>query len=190
MSSSPWDPAECQPLNVIREDGNNDAVAPIRKSKPSKRSRSSCSLFSTTATTGAPASVSALAQDEEDVDDGASCRQKRKSTASMAAENKRRDSIKYGLEELQRILPHVGTPEEEKVRKWVPQREEPTTLAICRRAAVTYVLAYLYLQQISQASVLYEAGKYIRTIQGEQTRLSEEIEAVKQQIDELNNQIE
>ena len=32
-----------------------------------------------------------------------------------SAENKRRDSIKCGLEELQRVLPHVGTPEEEKV---------------------------------------------------------------------------
>lgn len=32
------------------------------------------------------------------------------------SDNKRRDNIKFGLEELQRVLPNFGTPEEEKVQ--------------------------------------------------------------------------
>jgi hypothetical protein len=77
---------------------------------------------------------------EEDIlSDGASSRIRRKSNASQAnlavtatgslaanltgtssgntgsSESKRRDSIKSGLEELQRTLPQFGTPEEEKV---------------------------------------------------------------------------
>ena len=58
---------------------------------------------------------------EEDQYDGASVRKGRKSSlvntnASTSAENKRRDSIKTGLEDLQRMLPHVGKPEDERVR--------------------------------------------------------------------------
>ena len=77
---------------------------------------------------------------EEDIlSEGASSRIRRKSNASQAnlavtatglsaanlagtssgipgsSESKRRDSIKSGLEELQRTLPQFGTPEEEKV---------------------------------------------------------------------------
>ena len=71
------------------------------KAKPSKRSRRATP-------------TQQREQDDEDRDDGASSRQRRK-PAFNSAENKRRDSIKYGLEELQRVLPHVGTPEQEKV---------------------------------------------------------------------------
>ena len=35
---------------------------------------------------------------------------------SGSSESKRRDSIKSGLEDLQRALPQFGTPEEEKVK--------------------------------------------------------------------------
>lgn len=59
----------------------------------------------------------------DDLSDGASSRQRRKSNSlsggynavSGSTESKRRDSIKSGLDELQRALPQFGTPEEEKV---------------------------------------------------------------------------
>lgn len=93
MRTGPWDPSEeCQPLNVLQQDER-------KKLKASKRSKRS-----------------APQEEQEDQDDGASSRQRRKS-AFNSAENKRRDSIKYGLEELQRVLPHIGTPEEEKVSR-------------------------------------------------------------------------
>ena len=87
------------------------------KAKASKRSRTN----------------SPLNREEENLSDGASSRIRRKSNPSQVAspagagastsgngnsgssESKRRDSIKYGLEELQRALPQFGTPEEEKV---------------------------------------------------------------------------
>ncbi|TRY61611.1 hypothetical protein TCAL_03204 [Tigriopus californicus] len=87
----------------------------------------------------------------------ASRKGRRDSQGANSAENKRRDSIKCGLDDLQRMLPHIGTPEEEK---------------------------------ISQASVLYEAGKYIHQVKGDDAKISIEIEAVKKEIDDLNNQIE
>ncbi len=93
-------------MNVVDEGANAGANANAGErrpaSKPSKRSRRS-----------APTSVAAA--EEEDLDDGASSRLRRKSAAVNFAENKRRDCIKNGLEELQRNLPHIGTPEEEKV---------------------------------------------------------------------------
>ena len=80
---------------------------------------------------------SPMNREEDILSDGASSRIRRKSNASQAnlaatgsssanlsasssgnpgsSESKRRDSIKSGLEELQRTLPQFGTPEEEKV---------------------------------------------------------------------------
>lgn len=52
----------------------------------------------------------------EESDGGVSGRKgRRDSQGANSAENKRRDSIKCGLDDLQRMLPHIGTPEEEKV---------------------------------------------------------------------------
>ena len=113
VRTAPWDVSECQPLNLLEAGQDGAPVAgvvvksdpsppPPRRSKPWKRSRRG----NNTASSG---------NDDEDIDDGASSRQRRKSASVNSAENKRRDCIKYGLEELQRALPHVGTPEEEKV---------------------------------------------------------------------------
>lgn len=44
--------------------------------------------------------------------------------------------------------------------------------------------------QISQASVLFEGGKYIKNLRNEHDKIFEETQAVKKQIDDLNNYIE
>ena len=47
--------------------------------------------------------------------DGASVRQRKKSDTLPFPDLRRKSSIKDGIDELQRILPHLGTPETEKV---------------------------------------------------------------------------
>ncbi len=156
-----------------------------RKSKPTKRSRRNTP-------------TSSVAADEEDMDDGASSRQRRKSTVNIA-ENKRRDCIKSGLESLQRALPNLGRPEEEKVSKDILKLFISFLhffQSMGGALKVTIVLKILLLRgaapafQISQASVLHEAAKYIREVKAEEQKVSLENEAVRKQIDELNNQIE
>ena len=44
--------------------------------------------------------------------------------------------------------------------------------------------------QISQASILGEGAKYIKSIKGEEAKVNQELEAVRKQIEELNMQIE
>lgn len=160
-NTSPWDLNDFQPLNVIEESssssvkfGNNNAASSSTTSSsgskqklPYKRSR-----------TNTPTN-----DEMEDLNDGVSSRQRRKSIISPSAsganttESKRRDSIKSGLEELQRILPHFGPPEEEK---------------------------------ISQATILFEAGKYIKSLKHSQAEGTDLLANVRADIDELNKQIE
>lgn len=103
-ASTPQDVSEFQPLNVIEDSRNKNSYNSRVKIKPSKRSR-----------TNSPS----RGDDNEDLSDGASSRQRRKSNnlGRETSETKRRDSIKCGLEDLQRALPQFGTPEEEKVTK-------------------------------------------------------------------------
>lgn len=61
-----------------------------------------------------------LAQDEEMDEQGGSRRRRKSNPSSIVAgtsssESKRRDIIKFGLDELQRVLPHIGKPGDEKV---------------------------------------------------------------------------
>ena len=52
--------------------------------------------------------------------DGASVRQRKKSDAlPFPTDLRRKSSIKDGIDELQRILPHLGSPETEKVAAFV-----------------------------------------------------------------------
>ena len=76
------------------------------------------------------------------------------SGTSTPAEWRRRDSIKNGLDELQRLL---GRAEDDKM---------------------------------SQASVLQEGGKHIRTLRADGNKLTAEIEAVRKKRDQLHNEIE
>eukprot|EP00095_Tigriopus_kingsejongensis_P008103 maker-scaffold590_size129399-snap-gene-0.36 protein:Tk08103 transcript:maker-scaffold590_size129399-snap-gene-0.36-mRNA-1 annotation:"hypothetical protein CAPTEDRAFT_219042" len=141
LSNSNWDPSDLQPMNIIEETHPKGLGG---KSKTgNKRARNV-----------APVAV----KEYEESDGGVSGRKgRRDSHGGNSAENKRRDSIKCGLEDLQRMLPHIGKPEEEKM---------------------------------SQASVLFEAGKFINQVKGDDAKVSDEIEAVKKQIDDLNNEIE
>ncbi|XP_040569196.1 uncharacterized protein [Lepeophtheirus salmonis] len=79
------------------------------------------------------------------------------SGSHSSTENRRRDSIKQGLDELQRVLPHLGSPEEEK---------------------------------ISQASILYEAGKFIKDSQAFNNKTTDHICSLKEEIEKLNREIE
>ena len=74
-----------------------------------------------------------------------------------SSETKRRDSIKSGLEELQRVLPQFGSPEEEK---------------------------------ISQATILVEAAKYLKSLKEAQEDGASSLESTQGEIEELNKQIE
>ena len=110
------------PLNVVQDGGS------ISDSSSSKKS----SGYSSRSSSGAKSKASKRSrtnspnhgEDNGSMGDGASSRQRRKSNSSTtnapavptSSESKRRDSIKYGLEELQRALPQFGTPEEEKVK--------------------------------------------------------------------------
>ena len=102
--------SEFQPLNVIESSdsssrksssGYSSRSSSGNKMKPSKRSRTNSPNW----------------DEQNDLSDGASSRQRRKSNSGVNAtsETKRRDSIKTGLEELQRALPQFT--DEEKVWK-------------------------------------------------------------------------
>ena len=101
----PNDTSEFQPLNVL--DSHSEV-----KTNPSKRSRKNVS-------SNVPGPT------EDDDESGSTRRRQRRksnphptgnpSSGPNTTENKRRDSIKFGLEELQRVLPHIKRPEEEKV---------------------------------------------------------------------------
>nr|APH81344.1 ChREBP2 [Paracyclopina nana] len=147
--TSPLDVSEFQPLNVI-EDSRKGFSTRMTKVKPNKRSR-----------TNSPS----RGDDNEDLSDGASSRQRRRSNnlGRESSESKRRDSIKCGLEDLQRALPQFGTPEEEK---------------------------------ISQATILSEAAKYLKSLRRAQDdglasleSINREIEAINQKIEQLQDQL-
>lgn len=136
-ASNPYDVSEYQPLNVIEGGATSDS-GNSRKSSSGYSSRSSSGGTSKTKTASKRSRTNSPMNREEDIlSDGASSRIRRKSNASQAnlaatgssaanltgtssgnagsSESKRRDSIKSGLEELQRTLPQFGTPEEEKI---------------------------------------------------------------------------
>jgi len=136
-ASNPYDVSEYQPLNVIEGGATSDS-GNSRKSSSGYSSRSSSGSTSKTKTASKRSRTNSPMNREEDIlSDGASSRIRRKSNASQAnlaatgsssanltatssgnpgsSESKRRDSIKSGLEELQRTLPQFGTPEEEKI---------------------------------------------------------------------------
>ena len=103
--------------------------------------------------------------DPYDFSDGASSRQRRKSSSSdknsysntQSSESKRNETIKHRLDELQRILPQFGTPEAEK---------------------------------ISQATVLCEAAKYLQSLKQAQIEATANVQTVNSEIEELKQQIE
>ena len=108
MATNPPDMSEFQPLNVIESSdsssrksssGYSSRSSSGNKMKPSKRSRTNSPNW----------------DEQNDLSDGASSRQRRKSNSGVntTSETKRRDSIKTGLEELQRALPQFT--DEEKV---------------------------------------------------------------------------
>lgn len=153
-ASNPHDVSEFQPLNVIDfEAGKSSSGYSSRssssnsKSKAFKRSRTN--------------SPNRGDHESNDLSDGASSRQRRKSNSQSGefstTESKRRDSIKCGLEELQRVLPQFGSPEEEK---------------------------------ISQATVLCEAAKYLKSLKQGKSETSSSLEQISHEIEEMNREIE
>lgn len=150
IATNPPDMSEFQPLNVIEtsdtaskksSSGYSSRSSSGHKLKPSKRSRTNSPNW----------------DEQNDLSDGASSRQRRKSNSTVTAtsETKRRDSIKTGLEELQRTLPQFT--EEEK---------------------------------ISQATILSEAAKYLKSLKNAQGEGLNNLESIKQNIEELNQEIE
>ena len=75
----------------------------------------------------------------------------------LPSDYRRRDNIKNGFEELERIVPHAGRLDGEK---------------------------------LSQASVLFDAGNYVKRVTRENADLAAQIEAVKKEMEDLNSQIE
>jgi len=152
LATNPIDVSEFQPLNVIESletssrkssSGYSSRSSSGNKLKPSKRSRTNSPNW----------------DEQNDLSDGASSRQRRKSNSGIttSSETKRRDTIKVGLEDLQRVLPQFGTPEEEK---------------------------------ISQATILSEAAKYLKSLKQAQNDSSTSVESLQKSIENLNQEIE
>ena len=77
------------------------------------------------------------------------------------------------------MLPDFGTPEEEKVGNFEKEKVK------------TYMNRYFFSNfQMSQATILFEGAKYINLIKKDNEKVTEDIEAVKREIDELNDEIE
>ena len=170
-AANPVDVSEFHPLNVIESDTKT------LKSSASSSGYSSSSRSSSSSTADHKPKASKRSRtnspnrdDHYDLSDGASSRQRRKSSSSggggnqsttmtsmSSSETKRRDSIKNGLEELQRALPQFGSPEEEK---------------------------------ISQATILSEAAKYLKSLKEAQDDAAASLESSQRDIEELNKQIE
>ena len=170
-AANPVDVSEFHPLNVIESDTKT------LKSSTSSSGYSSSSRSSSSSTADHKPKASKRSRtnspnrdDHYDLSDGASSRQRRKSSSSggggdksttmtsmSSSETKRRDSIKNGLEELQRALPQFGSPEEEK---------------------------------ISQATILSEAAKYLKSLKEAQDDAAASLESSQRDIEELNKQIE
>ena len=172
-AANPVDVSEFHPLNVIESDTKT------LKSSASSSGYSSSSRSSSSSTADHKPKASKRSRtnspnrdDHYDLSDGASSRQRRKSSSSggggggdksttmtsmSSSETKRRDSIKNGLEELQRALPQFGSPEEEK---------------------------------ISQATILSEAAKYLKSLKEAQDDGATSLESTQRDIEELNKQIE
>jgi len=169
-AANPVDVSEFHPLNVIESDTKT------LKSSASSSGYSSSSRSSSSSTADHKPKASKRSRtnspnrdDHYDLSDGASSRQRRKSsssgggdkstttTSTSSSETKRRDSIKNGLEELQRVLPQFGSPEEEK---------------------------------ISQATILSEAAKYLKSLKEAQDDGATSLESTQRDIEELNKQIE
>ena len=173
-AANPVDVSEFHPLNVIESD-TKTLKSSTSSSGYSSSSRSSSSSTSASASDHKPKASkrsrtnSPNRDDHYDLSDGASSRQRRKSsssgggdkstttTSTSSSETKRRDSIKNGLEELQRALPQFGSPEEEK---------------------------------ISQATILSEAAKYLKSLKEAQDDGATSLESTQRDIEELNKQIE
>jgi len=81
--------------------------------------------------------------------------QKRKRSTSGG--EKKKDPMKEMLEQLQKYIPHIGNPDEEKV---------------------------------SHAGLLVEGGDYIRSLKRENKTTSENVDALRLKIEELNKEIE
>ena len=65
-----------------------------------------------------------------------------------------------------------------------------TKIFIINACPGTHVPLVHLVPQISQASILGEGAKYIKSIKGEEAKVNQELEAVRKQIEELNMQIE
>jgi len=186
-ASNPYDVSEYQPLNVIEGGATSDS-GNSRKSSSGYSSRSSSGGASKTKTASKRSRTNSPMNREEDIlSEGASSRIRRKSNASQAnlavtatgssaanltgtssgnpgnSESKRRDSIKSGLEELQRTLPQFGTPEEEKIS----------------HATILYEAAK-YLKSLKQA----QDGSGVNL-----ENISHEIEEMETEIERLTSQL-
>ena len=98
----------------------------------------------------------------------------------LPSDYRRRDNIKNGFEELERIVPHAGRLDGEK-------------LSQASHWSINDLIQLIYslLKSISfQASVLFDAGNHIKRVTRESAELAREIQAVKSEMERLNAQIE